>query len=84
MINIVKVGCISIANNLPFTLVSGPCQIETLDHALYTASKIKEVTDRLNIPFIYKIQNLSSSIFVDFYPLDFIIFQGLKDFSQFI
>lgn len=54
MINIVKVGCISIANNLPFTLVSGPCQIETLDHALYTASKIKEVTDRLNIPFIYK------------------------------
>lgn len=54
MNNIVKVGNIKIANNLPFTLVAGPCQIETLEHSLFMASSIKKITDKLNIPFIYK------------------------------
>lgn len=52
--NKVTVNNISIANNLPFTLVAGPCQIETLDHALFIAEGIKKITDKLNIPFIYK------------------------------
>jgi len=52
--NIVKVEDISIANNLPFALVAGPCQIETLDHALFIADKVKQITDKLGIPFIYK------------------------------
>ena len=52
--NTVKIGNISIANNLPFTLVAGPCQIETLDHALFIADNIKKITDKLGIPFIYK------------------------------
>jgi 2-dehydro-3-deoxyphosphooctonate aldolase (KDO 8-P synthase) len=52
--NIVTVGNIKIANNLPFTLVAGPCQIETLDHALFMAENLKKITDKLNIPFIYK------------------------------
>ena len=54
MTNIVKLGNINIANNLPFALVAGPCQIENLDHALFMASSIKKITDKLNIPFIYK------------------------------
>lgn len=54
MTNIVSVGNIRISNDLPFTLVAGPCQIETLDHALFMADAIKKVTDKLNIPFIYK------------------------------
>ena len=54
MTNIVKVRNIKIANNLPFTLVAGPCQIETLDHALFMASAVQKITDKLNIPFIYK------------------------------
>lgn len=52
--NIVRVGNIKIANNLPFTLVAGPCQIETLDHALFVAGAIQKITHKLNIPFIYK------------------------------
>lgn len=52
--NRIKIGNISIANNLPFTLAAGPCQIETLDHALFIAEHIKKITDKLNIPFIYK------------------------------
>lgn len=54
MNNIVKVADISIANNLPFALVAGPCQIETLDHALFMADSIKKITNKLGIPFIYK------------------------------
>ncbi len=52
--NKVTVNNISIANNLPFTLVAGPCQIENLDHALFIAEGIKKITDKLNISFIYK------------------------------
>lgn len=52
--NIVKIEDISIANNLQFILVAGPCQIETLDHALFIADNLKRITDTLNIPFIYK------------------------------
>lgn len=54
IINTVSVKNINIANNLPFTLVAGPCQIETLDHALYIANHVKTITDKLGIPFIYK------------------------------
>jgi 2-dehydro-3-deoxyphosphooctonate aldolase (KDO 8-P synthase) len=38
----------------PFFLISGPCAIETEKLALETAIKLKEMTDRLGIPFIYK------------------------------
>lgn len=54
MNNIVKVADISISNDLPFALVGGPCQIETLDHALFVAESIKKITNKLGISFIYK------------------------------
>ena len=54
MANLIEIGNVKIANHLPFTLAAGPCQIETLDHALFMASNIKEITDKLDIPFIYK------------------------------
>lgn len=40
--------------NQPFFLISGPCAIETEALALETAAYMKEVTDRLGIPYIYK------------------------------
>ncbi len=30
----VTIGALSIANNLPFTLIAGPCQIESEAHAM--------------------------------------------------
>ncbi len=54
MNKIIEIGDIKIGNNLPFALVAGPCQIENLDHALFMADNIKNITDKLNIPFIYK------------------------------
>jgi 2-dehydro-3-deoxyphosphooctonate aldolase (KDO 8-P synthase) len=38
----------------PFFLISGPCAIETEKLALETAAKLKEITTKLGIPFIYK------------------------------
>jgi len=38
----------------PFFLIAGPCVIESRDMAFDTAGKLKEITARLGIPFIYK------------------------------
>ena len=51
---IIKVKKINLGNNLPLTLIAGPCQIESKDHCYMIASKIKEITNKLNIGFIFK------------------------------
>lgn len=38
----------------PFFLIAGTCVVESEQLAIDTAGKLKEITDRLNIPFIYK------------------------------
>ena len=50
----VRVGDISIGNDLPWTLIAGPCAIESRSHALETAEALVEMTRRRNIPFVYK------------------------------
>ncbi len=51
---IIKCGKLNISNSLPFTLIAGPCQLESEKHALDVASKLKEITQKLNIGLIYK------------------------------
>lgn len=50
----VKIGAIEIKNTSPFVLISGPCQIESRDHALMMADALKTIAVRLSIPLIYK------------------------------
>ncbi|ANN78754.1 3-deoxy-8-phosphooctulonate synthase [Bordetella flabilis] len=38
----------------PFFLIAGPCVIESRELAFETAGKLKEITGKLGIPFIYK------------------------------
>jgi 2-dehydro-3-deoxyphosphooctonate aldolase (KDO 8-P synthase) len=54
--NIHKVKCsnFEIANNKPFTLISGPCQLESEEHAIKISSELKKITDDLGINLIYK------------------------------
>lgn len=52
--NIIKIGNFEMANNLPFVLFGGPCQIETLDHTLMMAEKMKMATEKVGVPFVYK------------------------------
>ena len=45
---------ITIGNDHPFVLIAGPCQIESQNHALDTAERIKQITNELGIKFVYK------------------------------
>jgi 2-dehydro-3-deoxyphosphooctonate aldolase (KDO 8-P synthase) len=47
-------GKVHFGNHLPLSLISGPCQMESRDHALMMASKLKEMATRLNIGLVYK------------------------------
>lgn len=50
----VKVQNLEISNNSPFTLIAGPCQMESRDHAFEMCGALVEITKKLGIPFIYK------------------------------
>lgn len=51
---VVKAGSISIANDLPFVLIAGPCALESRDVAFRCAESLVKTTDELKIPFIFK------------------------------
>lgn len=50
----VSVGGVSFANDQPFSLIAGPCVLESRDHALDIASSLKELTGELGIGFVFK------------------------------
>jgi len=51
---IIKCGNLSISNSNKFTLIAGPCQLESEKHAMNVAEKLKTITDKLNVGLIYK------------------------------
>ena len=50
----VHVGGIAIANDRPFVLIAGPCQIESLAHAMEVAAALDEVSAATGVRVIYK------------------------------
>jgi len=50
----IKVGGFEIGAGRPLALIAGPCVIEGRESALRHASFLKEVADRVGVPFIYK------------------------------
>jgi 2-dehydro-3-deoxyphosphooctonate aldolase (KDO 8-P synthase) len=50
----VTVGPVRFGNALPFSLIAGPCAMESRAHALEMASALKEMTARLGIGLVYK------------------------------
>lgn len=54
MAKTVKIGNVNFSNELPFSLIAGPCQIESYDHTMMMAEKIITITSKLGIPVIYK------------------------------
>ena len=55
MINLkVKCSNFEIANDKPFTLIAGPCQLESEEHAIKISTELKKITSELKINFIYK------------------------------
>ena len=50
----VKCGSFEISNSGKFCLIAGPCQLETEQHAMDMSRKIKAITSKLDVNFIYK------------------------------
>ncbi|MGB0572059.1 MAG: 3-deoxy-8-phosphooctulonate synthase [Alphaproteobacteria bacterium] len=50
----VRVGDVSFGNDLPLTLIAGPCQLESRAHGLEISGVLKEMADRLGVGLIYK------------------------------
>ena len=51
---IINCNGIEISNSKKISLIAGPCQLESEQHAMDMAGKIKEITDKFKIGFIYK------------------------------
>lgn len=54
MSNVVKIDDIFIGQGYPLVLISGPCVIEGYDTTFEIASFLKELTQKLDMPFIFK------------------------------
>ena len=50
----VTVGNFSIGPKQPLTVIAGPCQIESADHAMIMAGNLKKICTDLGVNFIYK------------------------------
>lgn len=50
----VRIGGVSVGNDLPFVLIAGPCQIESAAHADEMAATLVEITRQAGVPLIYK------------------------------
>ena len=49
-----NVNKITIGDKKELVFIGGPCAIENRDHALFMAEKIKSITEKLKINFVYK------------------------------
>ena len=50
----IKIGTLTIGRGSPLVLISGPCVIEDYETTRQIAVQLKEATDRLEMPFIFK------------------------------
>ena len=51
---VVRVGSVEIGNAKPLAIIAGPCAMESRDHALDTASALKEIAAKVGVGLIYK------------------------------
>jgi 2-dehydro-3-deoxyphosphooctonate aldolase (KDO 8-P synthase) len=51
---IVELGSVRFGNALPLSVIAGPCQLESRQHALEMAQALKEIAARLNIGLVFK------------------------------
>ena len=52
--SVVSLGSLNCGNDLPFTLIAGPCAMESADHAVFMADALVEITKRLGIGLVFK------------------------------
>jgi len=50
----IKIGNVTMGNDLPLVLIAGPCQMESREHAFEMAEELTRITKKLGMGFIYK------------------------------
>lgn len=45
---------VTFSNTAPVALIAGPCAMESRDHAMMMAERVKEITVRLGMPLVFK------------------------------
>lgn len=50
----IDINGITIGNDCPLTVIAGPCQLESADHAQMIAGKMKEACDAAGAQFVFK------------------------------
>jgi len=50
----VDIGTLTVGNDRPLTVIAGPCQLESLDHALMIATEMKAICDRAGAGYVFK------------------------------
>src|SRR6187200_2373030 len=50
----VTIGAVRFGNDLPLSLIAGPCALESKVHALEMATALKEIAARAGLGFVYK------------------------------
>ena len=51
---VVTAGPVKFGNDLPISIIAGPCALESRAHALEVASALKEIAARLKVGLVYK------------------------------
>ncbi|PHQ97099.1 MAG: 3-deoxy-8-phosphooctulonate synthase [Marinosulfonomonas sp.] len=51
---ILDIGKLKVGNDQPLTLIAGPCQLESLDHAQMIAGQMKETCEAVGAQYIFK------------------------------
>ena len=50
----VQIGALSVSNDRPLTVIAGPCQLESLDHAQMIAGTMAEICHGVGAQYIFK------------------------------
>lgn len=52
--SVVELKSAKFGNHLPISVIAGPCQLESRDHAFEVASALKEISERLGFGLVFK------------------------------
>jgi 2-dehydro-3-deoxyphosphooctonate aldolase (KDO 8-P synthase) len=50
----IQIGKITVGNDCPLTVIAGPCQLESLDHAQMIAGTMKEACEAVGAQYVFK------------------------------
>ncbi|WP_372884627.1 3-deoxy-8-phosphooctulonate synthase [Shimia sp.] len=50
----IQIGGLTTGNDLPLTVIAGPCQLESADHAQMIAGTMKEACDKAGAQYVFK------------------------------